>query len=178
MPRELKEIVGKNKLRDLVICLEYISGKMPSEIIATRNLGLTIRRVEQIVFANASFVNPRIAWPKSRRVHLRQWLIEKKLSGVDQFSSKDVVEQLNSLRDEIEGDKPLVDQSQHTHYTIQNLAKEIANGDTRRLEEHAPEALSQPGFVLGESLRRDSLEEASGNHGSASGQAEGNGKVL
>lgn len=122
-----KEIVGKNKIRDLMICLLYIAGKMPSEILIERNLPLTKRRVEQIIYKNAGFVNPRIAWPKSKRIHLRQWLIDKRIQGVTNFSDKDVIDQLNFLRDEIEGGKPIIDQSQHTHITLTTLAEQYGD---------------------------------------------------
>ena len=71
----------------------------------------------------------------------------------------------------------LIDQSSHTHYTIQNLAKE-ANGINGRIKDAAQKSLSEPAFILGESLKRDSMDETNGNHGSVEGQPEGNGKKL
>jgi len=110
-----KQIVGKNKLRDLDICLLYIRGKTADEIVEERNLKLTARRVEQIIYDNAAFVNPRVAWPKSKRIMYLQRLAERTKDKIsDKRDYLDVAEQ---LRKEIEGDKPLIDQSNHKHIT-------------------------------------------------------------
>lgn len=146
-----KEIVSKkNKLRDLDICLKYISGMTPDQIsdeLASRNAKLTPRRIEQIVYENSAFVNPRIAWPKSKRLHLRQRMIQRTLDG-NPISKKDVVDQLDSLREEIEGDKPLIDNSTHLHLTVAQLAKEINGQSAGGAEEALPAALPRAGFVF------------------------------
>jgi len=107
------KIAGVNKLRDYKICIDYISGRSPQEIITKRSLMLSVRRVFQILYANAAFINPRVAWPKARRIQLRQRIVEDS----PQKSKKDIIDQLNDLTKEIEGDKPVIDNSQHLHFT-------------------------------------------------------------
>jgi hypothetical protein len=131
-----KEIIGKKQLRDLDICCLYISGMTPEEIVAHRNLKITTRRVEQIIYTNSTFVNPRVAWPKSKRIHLRQRLIEGKLRG-EKISRKDVLEHLNGLQEEVEGNKTLIDQSQHRHITI------ILDGKSDIQTKQAPDRVLQ-----------------------------------
>ena len=107
-------IKGKNRLRDFDICRLHLSGKNSFEIKNLRSLPITVRRIEQILYDNAIFINPRMAWPKSERIFLRQRIIVK----APKKSKKDIVDQLNDLTKEIEGEKSLVDLSQHTHYTF------------------------------------------------------------
>ena len=109
------EIKGINKLRDYKICRDYIANLSPEEILKKRNLTLSIRRIFQILYDNAAFINPLIAWPKARRIQLRQRI----LHNTPEKSKKDIVDQLNDLTREIEGDKPLIDNSQHSHFTIE-----------------------------------------------------------
>ena len=175
LPKEINKIVGENKLRDLAICLDYISGKDPSEIIAERNLALTTRRIEQIVYANAAFVNPKVAWPKAKRVRLRQRLILRKIAG-KQDSNKDILDHLDGLQKEIDGEKSLVDQSTHYHVTLQQLAKEV-NGNTGRFDADVQESLPAPGAFLSESVRRQALEQADRDNALGQGQPENNGQI-
>ena len=109
------EIKGINKLRDYKICSDYIANLSPEEILKKRNLTLSIRRIFQILYDNAAFINPLIAWPKTRRIQLRQRILQ----NTSEKSKKDIVDQLNDLTREIEGDKPLIDLSQHQHFTIE-----------------------------------------------------------
>lgn len=108
-------IKGKNRLRDLLICTDYINGYTSREIKVKRNFKITVRRIDQILYDCSDFLNPRVAWPKTKRIHKRQRLI----TDSDQKSKKDIVDQLNDLTKEIEGDKPLIDNSQHQHFTIE-----------------------------------------------------------
>ncbi len=107
------EIKGKNRVRDFAICMDYIQGKRPEEIVASRKLEISARRVEQIVYANSAFVNPRVAWPKSKRIHELQRMIEN--AGE---TKKDKADLLDQLRKEVEGDRPLIDNSTHNHLTL------------------------------------------------------------
>lgn len=107
-----KEIVGRKRVRDTRICLEYISGISP-EIIATYKwVNLTPRRVYRILFANQAFINPRIAWPKSRRI----WMLQSMIDSAED-SKKDKADLIEQMRKEVEGDKPLIDNSVHEHTT-------------------------------------------------------------
>lgn len=71
---------------------------------------------------------------------------------------------------------PLVDQSTHLHVTMHQLSKEL-NGNNRGSQEPSPEALPGPDLVLSESLKRESVAETNGNHGSVERLSEGNGKI-
>ncbi len=95
-----KEIKGINKLRDMAICLDYIAGIEYEDIKAKRKLSLTVRRIQQIVYDNAAFINPRVAWPKSKRVRILQKWIEDTPK-----SKKDPADLLEQVRKEVEGDK-------------------------------------------------------------------------
>ena len=106
-----KEILGKNRIRDYAICMDYIRGKKSEEIIVSRKLTITVRRIEQILYKNREFVSSNIAWPKSQRIHnLQRWIADKE-------STKDPLEIQKELRAEIEGEHALIDQSQNTNIT-------------------------------------------------------------
>lgn len=107
------QIIGDNKLRDLKICMDYIDGRSAEEIVVLRKFSISARRVQQILYANKQFINQNIAWPKSQRIHELQRLYKT----VDGKTRKDPTDILEQLRREVEGDKPVVDQSQHTHIT-------------------------------------------------------------
>ena len=109
-----KEIKGKNRKRDFIICCDYLRGKSPEEIKKERALSITERRVYKIIFNNQEFINPRITWPKARRV----WLLQKMVDEAPE-SKKDKADLIDQLRKEVEGEKPLVDNSKHTHITYQ-----------------------------------------------------------
>jgi len=111
-----KEIVGKNKLRDLHICSCYVQGMSVQEIKDSCHPELSLRRLFKIISDNAAFVNPRVAWPKARRIHLLQKIAVN--AGSEINKRKDILDVLSELRKEIEGEKSLVDQSHHEHITI------------------------------------------------------------
>lgn len=106
------EIVGKNRVRDLSICMDYISGKTPEEITTLRKLNLSARRIEQILYANKTFVSKHIGWDKSKRIFLLQRMIKDVTE-----TRKDPADIIEQIRKEIEGDKPLIDNSKHLHQT-------------------------------------------------------------
>lgn len=118
-----KQYVGINLERDFEICSLYIDGLLPhviaelmDEEMKERRFGIAERRIQAIVYENAAYVNPKVAWSKARRVHLRQHLIVRKIKNAkDESSKKDIVEQLDSLQKEVEGEKSLVDNSTHYH---------------------------------------------------------------
>ena len=93
------QIIGRNKIRDLRICLAYAEGLTPEEINSQGNISLTVRRVNQILHENMGFLEERIAWPKARRIHkLQRWIGNKE-------SKKDPADLLEQVRKEVEGDK-------------------------------------------------------------------------
>jgi len=108
-----KEIKGKNKVRDLDICRLYIDGLTPEEIKTRRSLNVTVRRIQKIISENAAFVNPRIGWDKAKRLHQLQQMATA--AGLKLGKGRDQAHILEQIRKEIEGDKPLIDNSTHTH---------------------------------------------------------------
>ena len=99
-------------MRDYKICLEFIAGHTPEEIRVKRNLSITVRRINQILYDCSPFLNTRVAWPKSKRIHYLQRCIPETAQ-----SKKDPADLIEQVRKEVEGDKPLVDNSTHYHFT-------------------------------------------------------------
>lgn len=118
-----KEIKGKNRIRDFKICELYLAGMSPTEIFETfrhRQRPLSLRRIHRIISDNAAFINPRIGWPKTKRLHRLQRIAEKMPDKLS--SSKDILNVMEEIRKEIDGEAPLVDNS--THYHLTNLSDE------------------------------------------------------
>ena len=110
-----KEIVGRNKVRDTRICIEYISGKSPEEIHTYEWVSVSVRRIYNILFRNQEFINPRIMWPKARRV----WMLQRMIDNAED-SKKDKADLIEQLRKEVEGgDGTFIDQSTNNHITYQ-----------------------------------------------------------
>jgi hypothetical protein len=124
-----KDIVGKNRLRDLYVCELYLKGMMPSQIVealVTSTQPLRLSRINKILSANAAYINPRMGWSKSKRLHRLQRLAD--LNPDKLAKNKDMIDILEAIRKEIEGDKSLVDMSKHEHITIvvdSTAAKEV-----------------------------------------------------
>ncbi len=100
-----KEIIGRHRIRNFDICRLYIEGLSAKEIKELRNIPFTVRRIEQIISENATFVNPRVAWPKSKRIHRLQRLAEKVQGRI--HYTKGELEVLEQIRKEVEGEKGL-----------------------------------------------------------------------
>jgi len=89
-----------------------------------RKLEIGPRRVEQVIYQNKAFVSEHMAWPKTRRIFLRQ-RIATRLEGVD-HKDRDETDALDALQKEIEGNRPVIDQSQHMHMmSVTGLVREI-----------------------------------------------------
>jgi hypothetical protein len=123
-----KDIVGKNRLRDLYICELYIKGMNPEQIreaLSNSPSPIKVSRIYKVIYANSAYINPRIGWSKSKRLHKLQRLAD--LNPDKLAKNKDTIDILDAIRKEIEGDKALIDQSTHEHITIvvdQQAAKE------------------------------------------------------
>lgn len=98
-----KDIIGENKLRDLIICMDYCNGKSPEEIKEERKLNITTRRIEQVIYVNKDFVNKHIGWDKSKRL----WKLQRFIKDAKE-TKKDPVDVLEQIRKEIEGDKETI----------------------------------------------------------------------
>jgi hypothetical protein len=64
-----QEIFGKNKIRDGAICKLYSEDYSPEEIKTIRNLPISVRRIEQIVYKNRSFVKVDKEWAETKQIH-------------------------------------------------------------------------------------------------------------
>lgn len=119
-----KNIKGKNVLRDGAICLEWevwhdsdLPKVEPACAFKTRlseKYKLTERRIEQILRDNHAFIPIDREWEKKKRIN---WL-RRQIAKKGDKTAKDSADLQEQLRKEVEGDKPLVDQSQHSHVTV------------------------------------------------------------
>jgi len=180
LPIDLKKIVGKNPRRDYLVCKAFLDGKTQAEIGST--FGISQRRVSTILYQNASFLNPLVAWPKSYRI-MRLQRLANKLEGVTN-KTRDEVDILVELRRETEGEKSpvTIDQSTHTHMTIVDLAKMIGEKKLAKDGERSDRggdggACDEPRFVLKGDIGGQPLEPADRDNGGGAGQSEGNGQV-
>lgn len=115
LPQEIK---GRNRIRDFKICELYLAGMNALEIWETfrnRRQPLTLRRIHQIISTNQSFISPRMAWPKTKRLHRLQRIADKMPDKLSH--TKDVLNVMEEIRKEIDGEAPLIDQSTHYHIT-------------------------------------------------------------
>jgi len=106
---KLPEIRTKHKIRDSKICSLYIDGEKTIEEIAS-SFNISTTRVYQIVYSNRDLIQIDQGWEKKKRI---RWLRNQIIKRGD--TKKDSAELQEQLRKEIEGDKSLIDQSQHLH---------------------------------------------------------------
>lgn len=99
------QIVTRHKVRDAMICLLYAQNKSQEEIGMHFNLHQS--QIHRILYANRHAFQMDKEWEKTKRLHKLNRL-ENKFDGDIRLLS--ILEQ---KRKEIEGDKPLVDNSQH-----------------------------------------------------------------
>lgn len=121
------EIKGRHKVRDGNICkswIEYLDNDedlRPTtkfKIALAEQIGLSYRYVNRILATNSVALKPN----KQHESNKRYWKLKSLAKGKNE-SNKDIVDILECQRKEIEGDKPVIDQSQHKHYnkiTINN----------------------------------------------------------
>ena len=106
----IKDIVGKSKIRNFKICQLWLEGDLTIEQIAMR-FGVVPSTISRIVYKNRHALTIDKQYEKVKRVRWLRAQIRKKKA-----TRKDPAELQEQMRKEIEGDKPLVDQSQH--YTV------------------------------------------------------------
>ena len=108
------KIKGINRLRDGKICVLWVkynkSAKELSEIYK-----LTERRIQQILRKNHAFVPIDKEWEKKKRIKWIENQINKR-EDKGELSRKDLADLYEQHRKEIEGDKPLIDNSINTTY--------------------------------------------------------------
>lgn len=110
-----EKIKGRNRIRDGAIVLLFKRDNLDFSELSEK-FNLTERRIMQILSTNHAFIRRDPEWEKEKRINrLNRWL---KKDGKLRDSNKDPVEIQDFIRKEIEGDKPLIDQSVHNHYTL------------------------------------------------------------
>lgn len=130
-------IVGKNKIRDMAICKDYIDGLLPKEIVLkyARTHKISLRRVQQILYENRDFVFKHLGWDKTKRLHVLQRLAEKEIqSGSLLKPNKDILDILEQIRIEVDGSKGgikvKIDNSNHTT-NVYSIADRMKNARER-----------------------------------------------
>lgn len=108
------KIFGKNKIRDLQILKLFLADNLTLKEIGSK-VNLTASRVQQIVYVNRALIAWDKDYEKAVRVNAIKRLYNKHDDTMGKKSTLDILEQ---LRKEMEGDKPLIDQSRHTHKTV------------------------------------------------------------
>lgn len=108
-----KEIVGQNKFRDLQICEAYCGDQTAKEIAA--GFGLTERRVYYILQQNSEYVVKNVGWSKAKRLKMLKKIAES--AGIQLSPKKDILNVIEQMRKELEGDKPLIKNDTHYHFT-------------------------------------------------------------
>lgn len=109
---KLPKIVTKYKLRDARICKLWAQDLKSTADIGEM-VGITSRQVNTILYKNKDFLNFNTDWEKKKRIRWLKLQISKKKD-----TNKDPADLLEQLRKEIEGEKPLIDNSQHFNYNI------------------------------------------------------------
>lgn len=145
------QIRGINKIRDFNICQLYLSGMTPLEIwdvYAKRHRPLSLRRIQRIISDNSEFINPRVAWPKTKRLHRLQRIADKMPDKLTH--NKDVLNVMEEIRKEIDGETPLIDQS--THYHVTKLS------DEQLIDQARTRGINLPASVEGRAGRENSQQ--------------------
>ena len=94
-----KDIVGRNKHRDLKILLDWAEGLMTFDGLAVK-YELTQRRITQILMANHAYVKIDKDWEKKQRIH---YIKSQMKTAKDTEANRLSLQQ--ELRTELEGDK-------------------------------------------------------------------------
>lgn len=91
--------------------------------------GITSRRINTILFKNKEFLDFNADWHKKKRIrNLLKWIEKAKKPE----SNKLILQ--NELRTELEGATPLIDNSQHQHFTIELITDDKPNQNPVTLE--------------------------------------------
>lgn len=116
-----KVIKGRHKIRDGNICqqwLDYLDSDddlhtvMEFKNSLVEQTGLSYRYINKILRDNSVVLQPNRQAERNKRFWKLKLIAKGKLK-----SSKDITDILEQQRKEMEGDKPLIDNSQHLHFT-------------------------------------------------------------
>ena len=110
---KLPKIQTKYKIRDARICKLWAQ-----DLKTTKEIGelfkITSRRVNTILYKNKEFLEFNADWHKKKRIrNLLKWIEKAKKPTSNKLTLQ------NELRTELEGTAPLIDNSQHSHFTIE-----------------------------------------------------------
>lgn len=133
MPKELTpdEVFGNNQERDANICNDFALNELDFPELA-KKYELTEQRILQILIKNRVYKLIDKDWEKTKRINrLRRWIKKRP------DTMKDTLEVQQELRKEIEGDKPLIDQS--NHYTTKVYVWETSENSNPILSTELPE---------------------------------------
>ena len=104
---KIPKIHGRNKIRDTKICRLWSQDLVDIQDLAVK-FNLSVSRIYRLLYDNREFLRLDNNWEKEKRI---VWL--KKQIKTKKVTKKDPADLLEQLRKEIEGDKPLVDNSTH-----------------------------------------------------------------
>ena len=110
---KLPEVKGIKKIRDFKICQLWLEGQMSRREIAEK-FKLHLNNVERILYQNRAILILDKQYEKTKRI---RWL--KKQINLNDKTNHDTADLIEQLRKELEGTAPLIDQSEHKHFTIE-----------------------------------------------------------
>ena len=126
-----KEVIGKNKIRDASIIKLFLQDNMTLKDIGLK-FNLTASRIHQILYTHNHLISWDKNYEKAIRVNALKRLHDKHPNAMGKKSTLDIIDH---IRKEIEGDKPIIDQSVHKHITVEVVTND---GKDKVLSPHKP----------------------------------------
>lgn len=121
-----EKIKGRNKIRDAQILTLYVDGVSQHQIGS--RLGLSQRRVGQIIWRNIDLLESNKKYEKAKRLNILQRLLNKHPELIGTKSTLDI---LSQMKDEIEG-KDAPEPARVTDRVI--IIRELPAQTTNRME--------------------------------------------
>jgi hypothetical protein len=106
---KIPEIKGRNKIRNAQICRLWLTENLTQEEIA-KQFNMTQQGIGRILYKNKELLKLDKDYEKSKRIHYLGRMLLRHDMVLGKKSSIDIID---GIRKEIEGDKPLVDNSVH-----------------------------------------------------------------
>lgn len=131
------EIKSRHKIRDAAILHLFLTENLTLNELGSR-FNLTGSRCQQILYDNKHLISWEKNYEKAVRINALKRMHQKYESVLGKKSSIDILEQ---IRKEIEGDKPLIDNSIHNYKTFVYLdqkAKEEDSAKSNRIASELP----------------------------------------
>ena len=114
-----KDVKGRNKIRDAAIIKRYLEDHYNFQALSEQ-FDLTETRCRQIIYRNSHLLQWDSNYEKSIRINRLQRAIKEKETN-NEKTRRDIPELQDMTRKEIEGDKPLIDQSQNIYPTYKEV---------------------------------------------------------